>query len=131
MNPMAKLHKASSYSDLIETFNNTNRYLDDIYAFNNLLLQIRLLTFFWIGVNCRPFLDWNVPVAGGKIKTKMYKKTDDLSSFIVNFPFLDGDVPSPWLLHTMYIFLICMQQCFRFYLCISSKLLNQEFRYQK
>ena len=32
---MAKLHKDSTKSDLIEKFNNTHRYLDDIFALNN------------------------------------------------------------------------------------------------
>ena len=32
---MAKLHKDSTKSDLIDKFNNTYRYLDDIFALNN------------------------------------------------------------------------------------------------
>ena len=40
-----------------------------------------------------PFLDLNLCISNGRVFTKMYDKRDDLDSNIVNFPFLDGDVP--------------------------------------
>ena len=37
------------------------------------------------------FLDLNLSISNGTVSTKIYDKRDDFD--IVNFPFLDGDVP--------------------------------------
>ena len=39
------------------------------------------------------FLDLHLSVSDGFVKTKIYDKRDDFDFDIVNFPFLDGDVP--------------------------------------
>ena len=39
------------------------------------------------------FLDLNLSIHNDIISTKIYDKRDDYSFDIVNFPFLDGDVP--------------------------------------
>ena len=39
------------------------------------------------------FLDLHLSISDGFIKTKIYLKRDDFNFDIVNFPFLDGDVP--------------------------------------
>ena len=43
-------------------------------------------------VHC-PFLDLDIYIINGKLNTKIYDKRDDFSFPIVNYPFLDGDVP--------------------------------------
>ena len=40
-----------------------------------------------------PFLDLNISITDGIISSKIYDKRDDFNFDIVNFPFLDGDVP--------------------------------------
>ena len=40
-----------------------------------------------------PFLDLNLCISNGTVSTKVYDKQDDFDFDIVNFPFLDGDVP--------------------------------------
>ena len=40
-----------------------------------------------------PFLDLNLRISNGTVSTKIYDKRDDFDFDIVNFPFLDGDVP--------------------------------------
>ena len=40
-----------------------------------------------------PFLDLHLSVANGCVSSKIYDKRDDFDFDIVNFPFLDGDVP--------------------------------------
>ena len=40
-----------------------------------------------------PFLDLNLSISNGTVSTKIYDKRDDFDFDIVNFPFLDGDVP--------------------------------------
>ena len=39
------------------------------------------------------FLDLHLSISDGFVKTKIYDKRDDFVFDIVNFPFLDGDVP--------------------------------------
>ena len=38
-------------------------------------------------------LDLHLSISDGSVKTKIYDKRDDFDFDIVNFPFLDGDVP--------------------------------------
>ena len=40
-----------------------------------------------------PSLDLNRCISNGTVSTKIYDKRDDFDFDIVNFPFLDGDVP--------------------------------------
>ena len=39
------------------------------------------------------FLDLHISVANGFVSSKIYDKRDDFDFDIVNFPFLDGNVP--------------------------------------
>ena len=39
------------------------------------------------------FLDFNLSITNGIVSSKIYDKRDDFNFEIVNFPFLDGDVP--------------------------------------
>ena len=38
-------------------------------------------------------MDLNLSISNGTVSTKIYDKRDDIDFDIVNFPFLDGDVP--------------------------------------
>ena len=40
-----------------------------------------------------PFLDLHLSISNGFVASKIYDKRDDFDFDIVNFPFLDGDVP--------------------------------------
>ena len=40
-----------------------------------------------------PFLDLHFSITNGFVSSKIYDKRDDYDFDIVNFPFLDGDVP--------------------------------------
>ena len=42
-----------------------------------------------------PFLDLHLSISNGFVSSKIYDKRDDFDFDIVNFPFLDGDVPRP------------------------------------
>ena len=44
-----------------------------------------------------PFLDLNLSITNGIVSFKNYDKRDDFNFEIVNFPFLDGDVPLSFL----------------------------------
>ena len=68
-------------------------------------LTIFTLTKWWTGYTLQnsnranssdieaPFWDLNLCISNGTVSTKMYDKRDDFDFDIVNFPFLDGDVP--------------------------------------
>ena len=84
------------------------------------------------------FLDLHLSVSDGFVKTKIYDKRDDFGFDIVNFPFLDGDVP----LSTFYG--VYISQLIRFARVLShvddfntrskvltAKLLRQGYRYHK
>ena len=40
-----------------------------------------------------PFLEIHLSIANGFVSSKIYDKRDDFDFDILNFPFLDGDVP--------------------------------------
>ena len=89
-------------ADIIEVFNSTSRYLDDLLNIDNSYfeqmvnriypaeLQLNKANFSHIEA---PFLDLNLSISNGTVSTKIYDKRDDFDFDIVNFPFLDGDVP--------------------------------------
>ena len=89
-------------ADIIEAFNSTSRYLDDLLNIDNPYFEQM------VGQICptelqlnkanssdteAPFLDLNLSITNGIVSSKIYDKRDDFNSEIVNFPFLDGDVP--------------------------------------
>ena len=70
---------------------------DIIEAFNSMVDRIYPTELQLNGANSSdteaPFLDLNLCISNGTVSTKMYDKRDDFDFDIVNFPFLDGDVP--------------------------------------
>ena len=87
-------------ADVIDAFNTTSRYLDDILNinhvyFDNMVSQIYPSELQLNKANASDteaaFLDLRLSISNDKVSTKIYDKRDDLT--IVNFPFLDGDVP--------------------------------------
>ena len=89
-------------ADVIEAFNSTSRYLDDLLNIDNpyfegMVNQIYPSELQLIKANISdteaPFLDLHLSVANGFVSSKIYDKRDDFDFDIVNFPFLDVDVP--------------------------------------
>ena len=85
-------------ADVIEAFNSTSRYLDDLLNIDNpyfegMVNQIYPSELQFNKANISdteaPFLDLHLSVANGFVSSKR----DDFDFDIVNFPFLDGDVP--------------------------------------
>ena len=61
-----------------------------------------------------PFLDLNLSITNGIVSSKIYDKWDDFNFEIVNFPFLDEDVPcSPsygvYIFFSLFVLLECAQ----------------------
>ena len=91
-------------SDVIEAFNSTSRYLDDILNIDTNFLdsmdkvnriypsELQLSKANMSDTEAS-FLDLHLSISDGFVKTKIYDKRDDFDFDIVNFPFLGGDVP--------------------------------------
>ena len=80
-------------------------------------------------------MDLHLSISNGFVKTKIYDKQDDFDFDIVNFPFLDGDVPR---------YVVYISQLIRFARVsshaddfnthtkvLTAKLLRQGYRYHK
>ena len=99
--------------DLIDKFNNTSRYLDDIFTIDNPTfaenipdicpreLQLNKAN---TSDKETSFLDLNIKVIGNNIHTSVYDKRDDFRFPIVNIPWLSGDVPRLDSHHTVFTF---------------------------
>ena len=46
-----------------------------------------------VNIKTRSVLDFYLSISNGFVSSKIYDKRDDFDFDIVNFPFLDGDVP--------------------------------------
>ena len=89
-------------SDVIEAFNSTSSYLDDLLNIDNNFFDS-------MGTHIYPselqlnkanvsdieatIWDLHLSIWDGFIKLKIYDKRDDFDFDVVNFPFLHGDVP--------------------------------------
>ena len=89
-------------SDVIEAFSSTSRYLDDLLNIENNFFDSMVNRIYPSELQLNKanvsdteasFLDLNLSISDGFVKTKFYDKRDDFDFDIVNFPFLDGDVP--------------------------------------
>ena len=88
--------------DVIEAFNSSSRYLDgllniDNNFFNSIFNRIYPSELQLNKANVPDtkalFLDLHLSLSEGLVKAKLYDKRDDFDFDIVDFPFLDGDVP--------------------------------------
>ena len=88
--------------DLIDAFNSTSRYLDDLLNIDNIHFKHMVHRIYPAELQLNKanasdteaaFLDLNLSIHNDIVSTKIYDKWDDLNFDIVNFPFLDGNVP--------------------------------------
>ena len=86
--------------DVIEAFNSTSRYLDDLLNIGNNFFDSMVNRIYPSELQLNKanvsdaeasFLNLHLSVSDGFVKTNIYDKRDDFD--IVNFPFLYGDVP--------------------------------------
>ena len=89
-------------SGVIEAFNSTSRYLDDLLNIDNNFFDSMVNRIYPSELQLNKanvsdaeasFLDLHLSISDGFVKTKIYDKRDDFDFDIVNFLFLDGDVP--------------------------------------
>ena len=93
-------HKEKRY-DLIDAFNSTSRYLEDLLNIDNIHFEHMVHRIYPAELQLNKanasgteavFLDLNLSIHNDIESTKIYDKRDDFKFDIVNFPFLDGDV---------------------------------------
>ena len=133
--------------DVIDAFNTTSRYLDDILNINNVYFDNMVSQIYPSELHLNKanasdtkaaFLDLQLSISNDNVSTKIYNKCDDFEFEIVIFPFLDGDVPRPRS-YGVYI-----SQLIRFAIAssyvadlntrnklLTQKLLRQGYRYHK
>ena len=92
----------TSQSHIIEAFNDTSRYLDDILNIDNPYFETFVPSIYPSELTLNKanasdtsaaFLDLDISIKDDTISTKIYDKRDDFNFSIVNYPHLDGDVP--------------------------------------
>ena len=89
-------------ADVIEASNSTSRYLDNLLNIENIYFDQMVDRIYPTELQLNkaissdtetPFLDLNLCISNGTVSTRNYDKRDEFDFDIVNFPFLDGDVP--------------------------------------
>ena len=89
-------------ADVIKAFNLTSRYLDYLLNIDNPYFEGMVNQIYppelqvnkaKISDTKAPFSDLHVSISNGFVSSKIYDKRDDFDFNIVNFPFLDDDVP--------------------------------------
>ena len=92
----------NNQTDIIEAYNSTSRYLDDLLNIDNPYFKQMIGQIYPTELQLNkanssdteaPFLDLNLFITNGIASSKIFDKRDDFNFEIVNFPFLDGDVP--------------------------------------
>ena len=92
----------NNQADIIKVFNSTSRYLDDLLDIDNPYFEQMVGQIYPTELQLNkanssdteaPFLDLNLSKTNGIVSSKIYDKRDGFNFEIVNFPFLDGDVP--------------------------------------
>ena len=87
-------------AEIIEASNSTSRYLDELLNIDNPYFEGMVSRIYPPELQLNkantsdteaPFLDLHLSISNGFVSSKIYDKRDDFD--IVNFPFLDGDVP--------------------------------------
>ena len=89
-------------ADIIDVFNTASRYLDDTFNIDNVYFDTMVSPIYHSELQLNKantsdteatFLDLHLSISNDIVSTKIYDKRDDFDFEIVNFLFLDGDVP--------------------------------------
>ena len=92
----------NNQTDVIEAFKSTCRYLDDLLNIDNPYFEQMVGQIYPTDLQLNkanssdteaPFFNLDLSITNGIVSSKICDKRDDFNFEIVNFPFLDGDVP--------------------------------------
>ena len=139
-------HSDDKQADVIDAFNTSSRYLDDILNINNVYFD-NMVSQIYPELQLHKanttdteaaFLDLHLSISNDILSTKIYDKRDDFDFEIVNFPFLDGDVPCSTSYGVYISQLIFFARASSFVTdfntrntLLTQKLLKQGYRYHK
>ena len=93
---------SDNQADVIKAFNSTSQYLDDLLNLDNPFFERMVNQIYpselqlnkaYTSDTEAPFLDSHLSISNGFVSSKKFDKRDDFDFDIVNFPFLDGNVP--------------------------------------
>ena len=99
-------------ANIIEAFNSTSRYLDDLLNTDNIYFDQMVDRIYPTELQLNranssdteaPFLDVNLCISNGTVSTKIYDKRDDFDFDIVNFPFSGWRCPPAYLIWGIHI----------------------------
>ena len=137
----------NNQADIIEAFNSTSRYIDDLLNIDNPYFEQMVGQIYPTELQLNkanssdteaPFLDLNLSITNGTVSSKIYDKRDDFNFEIVNFPFPDGDVPhSPsygvYISQLIRFAIVCSNvgDFNNRNLFLTAELLKQGYRYHK
>ena len=132
-------------SEVIEAFSSTSRYLDDLLNIDNKYFYTLISQSYPSDLQLykaisseteAPFLSLHLSILDGFISGKVYDKRDGFDFEIVNFPYLDGDVPrrAPYgvCISQLILFANLSSHVTDFNTrnkLLTAKLLNQGYRY--
>ena len=106
-------------TDIIEAFNSTSRYLDDLLNVNNPYFEQMVGQIYPTELQINkadsydteaPFLDLNLSITNGIVSSKIYDKRDDFNFEIVNFlmeMFL-ALLPMVYIILSLFVLLECV-----------------------
>ena len=92
----------NNQTNIIEVFNSTSRYLEDLLNIDNPYFEQMVDQIYPTELQLNRknssetealVLDLDLLITNGIVSSKIYDALDDFDFEIVNFPFLDGDVP--------------------------------------
>ena len=128
-------------------FNSTSRHLDNLLNidypyFEGLVNQIHppqlQLNKAHTSDTEAPFLDLHLSISNGFVSSIFYNKRDDFDFNILNFPFLDGDVPrgpsyGVYISQLITFARVCshVEDFHARNKCLTAKLIEQGYRYHK
>ena len=105
-------HSADKDAEIIEVFNSTSSYLNDrLYidntCFDGMVKQIYPAELQLKQTNSSdteaPSPDLHLTISDDFVSSENYVKHDDFDFDIINFPFLDGDIPRATSYEGLYI----------------------------
>ena len=134
-------------ADIIKALNSTSRYLDNLLNIDNPYFEGMVNQIYPPELKLNktntsdtkaPFLDLHLSISNCFVSSKIYDKHDDFDFDIVNFPFLDGDVPRrPSYRVYIYQLIRLARVCSHVddfntrNKCLTAKLLKQDYQHHK
>ena len=110
----------NNQTDIIEAFNSTSRYLDDLLNIDNPYFEQMVGQIYSTELQLNkanssdteaPFLDLNLSITNGIVSSKIYDKRDDFNFEIVNFPFLMEMFLAPLPMVYIFLSLFVLREC--------------------